>query len=57
MKDDKLGIFSENMKILKTKSSADSVFEQKTIELFKHAILNDDSDADIKIYIILKRRW
>ena len=57
MKDDKLGICSENMKILKTKSSAVSVFEQKTIELFKHAILNDDSDADIKINIILKRRW
>ena len=57
VKDDELVKLSENMKLLETKSSTDTVFEKKAIELFRHTIFNDDSDADIKMYVILKKGW
>ena len=30
---------------------------KKAIELLRHAIINDDSDADIKMYVFLKKGW
>ena len=47
---------SENQKILKTKSSSDLVFEQKSVELLRYATFNGDCNAEKRIHVISKQR-
>ena len=43
---------SEKVRLLETKSQDDSVFEHKAIEIFKYALFKEDSEADIKWYML-----
>ena len=50
------GKLSENLKIIKTKSTSDLVFEQKSVELLRYATFNGDCNAEKRIHVISKQR-
>ena len=52
LKDVELLQLSEQVKQIKTNCNDDLVFLQKSIELFKFAMFKEDSEADIKMYVL-----
>lgn len=55
--EDKTDALSDKAETCDAEKDEDSVFTQKSIEMFRYVGFNEDSDADIKMYVVHRENW